>query len=162
MSIPITLENNWIENFLRALQSLNQPKVKTMTAEIKRIRYQEKQTLGEFFLYKDGKEIFNCKTLELPWKDNQFQISCVPKGNYKVVPRTSQKFKKHFHLLDVPNRTYILIHAGNYYTDILGCILVGSAYSDINKDGYLDVTSSKKTLGKILSLSPDGFDLIIS
>ena len=134
---------------------------KGMEATIKRIKYQEKQTLGEFTLFKDGHEIFNCKTLELPDLDNAFQKSHIPKGTYKVVPRTSIKFKNHFHILDVPNRTYILIHAGNYYTDILGCILVGDSFAYINKDSYLDVTNSVKTLKRLLELSPKGFKLTI-
>ena len=134
---------------------------KGMEATIKRIKYEEKQTLGEFTLFKDGKEIFNCKTLELPDLDNAFQKSHIPKGTYKVIPRTSVRFKNHFHILDVPDRTHILIHAGNYYTDILGCILVGENFAYINKDEYLDVTTSFKTLKKILELAPKGFKLTI-
>lgn len=132
-----------------------------MEATINRIKYQEKQTLGEFTLFKNGTEIFNCKTLELPDLDNAFQKSHIPKGTYKVIPRTSVKFKKHYHILDVPDRTYILIHAGNYYTDILGCILVGENFAYINKDENLDVTNSKNTLKKILELAPEGFTLTI-
>jgi hypothetical protein len=143
------------------MQKSKQPPKKGMEATIKRIKYQDKQTLGEFTLFKDGQEIFNCKTLELPDLDNAFQKSHIPKGTYEVIPRTSVKFKNHYHILDVPNRTYILIHAGNYYTDILGCILVGQDFAYINKDSYLDVTNSKNTLKKILELAPKGFKLTI-
>jgi len=72
--------------------------------------------------------------LELPWKDNQQKVSCIPLGTYSVKRRHSDRFKEHFHIQDVPNRTWILIHPGNYYTQIMGCVLVGGGFSDINND----------------------------
>lgn len=133
-----------------------------MTANINRFSHEEKQTLGEFTLFNNGKEIFRCKTLELPWLNNATQKSCIPTGTYKVVPRTSSKFKKHFHVTDVQGRSYILIHAGNYYWDILGCILVGDSHKDVNNDGFRDVLNSKNTLNKLLALAPNGFELKIT
>ena len=50
----------------------------------------------------------------------------------------------------MPNRSEILIHKGNYYTDILGCILIGSDLADINKDGLLDVTNSKNSVRRLM------------
>ncbi|MCP5109085.1 MAG: hypothetical protein GY950_37230 [bacterium] len=44
----------------------------------------------------------------------------------------------------------------------MGCVLVGSGFSDINSDGYLDVVSSKNTMGKLLEIMPDEFELTIS
>ena len=133
-----------------------------MRARIARDPSSDKQTLGEMIIIDDlGEEVFSCKTLELPWKDNQQNVSCIPVGDYEVKRRVSQKFKEHFHIQDVPNRTWILIHAGNYYTQIQGCVLVGAGFSDINSDGYLDVVSSKNTLSKLLELMPDTFQLTI-
>lgn len=129
--------------------------------KLRRITYESKQTTGELILYRDGKELFKCKTLELPWRDNNFQVSCIPNGKYKVVPRWSQKFKSHFHILDVPKRDHILFHAGNYFKDILGCVLVGDSLRDINGDGFKDVLNSKTTLKRILELAPKGFQLEI-
>lgn len=133
-----------------------------MKATITRDPSSDKQTLGEMIITDDsGKEIFSCKTLELPWKDNQQNVSCIPTGTYSVKRRHSERFKEHFHILDVPNRTWILIHAGNYYTQIKGCVLVGDRFSDINKDGYLDVVNSRNTMKKLLDLLPDEFQLTI-
>ena len=133
-----------------------------MKAKLNRQIKTERQTLGELTLTNSsGTVLLRCKTLELPWKNNIRQKSCIPTGDYKIIPRTSTKFKKHFHVTNVPNRDYILIHSGNYNTDILGCILVGADFVDLNGDGDLDVTSSKVTLNKILSLAPDGFKLSI-
>ncbi|TWP30516.1 hypothetical protein ETU09_00515 [Apibacter muscae] len=133
-----------------------------MKAVITRKKFEKVQTLGELELYNNQNQlIYKCKTLELPWKNNQLRVSCIPEGIYQVNPRTSAKFKKHFHVVPTEPRSYILIHAGNYYTDIQGCILVGTAYSDINKDGYLDVVNSKVALNRLLGLAPKGFELII-
>lgn len=114
-----------------------------------------KQTEGLLYVIDNDKIIFECKTLELPWKDNHFQVSCIPAGIYTAKKRLTKysHFKyEHFHILDVKNRDNVLIHGGNYYTDILGCILVGKEYIDMNNDGIRDVTSSRNTLRKILSL----------
>ena len=64
--------------------------------------------------------------------------------------------------MDVPDRNYILIHAGNYYSDIRGCILVGMDHLDINKDGFKDVTYSKDTLKKLYKILPEKFELEIN
>lgn len=131
------------------------------TVSIKRTSHEKKQTLGTMEVLKEGKFVYSCKTLELPWLGNAPQKSCIPTGTYKVVKRVSPKYGAHFHILNVPNRSYILIHHGNYHTDILGCVLVGQAHQDINGDGYRDVTSSKVTMAKLNKLLPDAFNLVI-
>ena len=82
---------------------------------------------------------FNCRTLELPWRENQRQISCIPPGEYDVEIRLSNKYGRVYWVRHVPNRTYILIHSGNYAGDksqgfkshVMGCILLGK------KSGFL-------------------------
>jgi hypothetical protein len=100
------------------------------------------------------------KTLELPWKDNERKVSCIPIGKYDVVKRKSPKYGNHFHVQDVPNRDMILIHSGNYISDILGCILPGRNPADINNDGYSDVTHSKQTMAELNKILPEKFKLI--
>ena len=108
-------------------------------------------------------KIFECKTLELPWKDNKTNVSCVPKSVYKVLHRTSEKYKKHFILQDVRDRRYILIHQGNFNTDTRGCILVGSSFRQVNNDSLLDITSSKRTLSQLLEATEgEVFELTIT
>ena len=136
-------------------------------------RYYETQTEGELELYnEDTHEIeFKCKTLELPWIENLTNISCIPEGFYDVVPRTSAKYKKHFHVTDVEGRSFILIHHGNYAgsdnpntgrSDIRGCILVGKSHIDLDGDGIKEVTNSKWTMEALLEVAPDGFVLEIT
>jgi hypothetical protein len=134
-----------------------------MKAKLTRTLYQDKQTLGILELFDDkGKEVFECFTLELPDLKNQKQKSCIPKGNYDVVIRRSARFGLHFHITNVVNRDFILIHSGNFFSDILGCVLVGSGLKYINKDKYKDVVNSRATLKRLLQLAPKGFQLTIS
>jgi hypothetical protein len=64
-----------------------------------------------------------CYSIELPWKDNQHRISCIPEGRYELTKRYNQRFGWHLLVNNVVNRNYILIHA---YNDALkeskGCI----------------------------------------
>ena len=90
-------------------------------------------------------------------------VSCVPKSVYKVLHRTSEKYKKHFILQDVRDRRYILIHQGNFNTDTRGCILVGSSFRQVNNDSLLDITSSKRTLSQLLEATEgEVFELTIT
>lgn len=84
----------------------------------------ERCTLGKLCL--DGVPV--CDTLELPWRENKSQISCIPCGTYPVVFREDPGSKyayRHLHVQDVPGRSWILVHIGNYPEDTLGCILPG-------------------------------------
>jgi hypothetical protein len=128
-----------------------------MRITLKRLSDDSVQTLG--ILTNVTGKVY--QTLELAWKKNAKQISCIPKGIYKVRKRTSAKYGEHFHILNVPNRDFVLIHHGNYHTDILGCILVGKGLADINKDGRLDVTGSRQAMKELLSTLPKEFELEI-
>jgi len=75
---------------------------------------------------------FSCFALELPWRDNIPNISCILAGTYPVAWRVSKRFSA-FHIQNVPNRSYILIHSGNFAGDVTkgfkthvqGCVLLG-------------------------------------
>lgn len=126
--------------------------------ELIRLSDDGKQTLGILYVVEDNKIIFTAKTLELPYKNNNNKISCIPEGEYKVTKRKTKHSRfKYEHLLinDVPNRDYILIHGANYYTDLLGCIALGDQFKDINGDNLDDVLNSLNTLRKLLTYIPD-------
>jgi hypothetical protein len=125
---------------------------------IKRISDDGVQTLGT--MHYDDKEV--AKTLELPWRNNAQRISCIPTGTYRVIRRTSKKYGRHFHILGVDSRSYILIHHANFYYQLLGCIGVGRAHIDINGDGLRDITASRATMTRLLNLLPKEFQLIIT
>ena len=125
----------------------------------------KEQTLGTLKVKALSNTIFKCYTLELPDLNNEPKISCIPKGVYPCRKRLASESGSlnydHILIENVPNRNWILIHAGNYVTQILGCIIVGDSHTDINKDGLKDVTDSRTTLRTILGLVPDRFELEI-
>jgi hypothetical protein len=68
-----------------------------------------------------GKSI--CNTIELPWRENETRVSCIPEGKYFIKKRYSQKFQWHLEVLDVKNRSLILFHpANNALLELNGCI----------------------------------------
>lgn len=119
------------------------------------------QTTGKMIVFDGDHKIMENYTLELPWNGNQHNSSCIPEGKYKVTKIYSPKFGKCFLLHDVPDRSAILIHKGNYNTDTRGCILVGNCFEDINQDGNLDVVGSTATLEKLLGVLSDEWTLHI-
>ena len=69
----------------------------------------------------EGKVI--CNTIELPWKNNETKVSCIPVGKYFIIKRFSKKFKWHLELIEVKNRSLILFHpANNALKELNGCI----------------------------------------
>lgn len=93
-----------------------------------------------------------CLTFELPYKDNEHDISCVLQGTYPIIPNTSDK---PWRLCNVPNRTAIDMHAGNTIADSLGCILLGFQFSP---NCILHSVDAVNYCKKIL---PEKFDLTI-
>lgn len=103
-----------------------------------------------------------CRTVELPWRDNQRGVSCIPEGTYPAAPFYSPHLGRTVYLLrDVPGRQEIEIHNGNfagdaakgYRTQVHGCILVGRSVGTIEIEGGGEqpgVTSSRATLDELL------------
>lgn len=93
-------------------------------------------TLGR--IYVKGKT-FN--TIELPWKDNQRNISRIPAGVYYY--RKTQRYsngKNCLWIQDVPNRSQILVHVGSKPQHSEGCVLVPSfehLYQTVETNGLI-------------------------
>ena len=133
-----------------------------MKSTLLRLRDDGQESLGTLFIYDELEKVFECKTLELPWKGNKTSISCIPTGTYHVNHRWSAKHKNHLKIEDVEGRTDILIHIANYVTQIEGCVGVGKTFADINGDGLTDITSSGNTLKELVSIVPiEGMSLEI-
>ena len=133
--------------------------VKVVNLLIIRETFTDKSTIGN--LYLDGEWL--CDTLELPWKDNQRSVSCIPAGQYKVRLRTARESatRDYLHLLveEVPNRDYILFHIGNAAKDTRGCVLVGiGTEQDFVKNSRLAMELLMK---EILNLGGTNINLII-
>lgn len=94
-----------------------------MHAIIQRAHMSKTRTLG--MMRVEGMNYPPIYTLERPWLDNRRLESCIPEGTYRCTPFNGQRFKNVWQVVDVPNRTAILFHAGNVVREIQGCILVG-------------------------------------
>lgn len=143
-------------NFAEAFKRLA-PYIKPAVI-ITRVMYDDIQVLGKLTYGS-----FTCRTLERPNKDNKPNISCIPKGTYKCKFTFSPKFMKYtYQIMNVPKRSGIRIHSGNYFFDIEGCILLGSGFKDINGDGKFDVINSRNVIRSFESLlNKKDFTLII-
>jgi hypothetical protein len=119
------------------------------TVTVKRLSDNGMQTLGALTFVAKNSSIFVCKTLELPWKNNTPKISCIPQGQYECKYTFSNHMNKFtYEILSVPERSGIRIHSANLYTQLLGCIALGSALKDLNLDGQQDVIHSGETILK--------------
>lgn len=52
-------------------------------------------------------------TLELPWKENKRNVSCIPEGEYKIRPFHSDTHGYCFEIYNVVNRDLIRMHSAN-------------------------------------------------
>lgn len=112
----------------------------------------EKQTLG-VFIAPDGKELFVAKTLELPDKNNQSQISCIPYGRYPVKKTWSPRYNDlRYEICFVPGRSGVRFDVANFANQLKGCVCMGAAHKDINADGNLDIIHSGTTIEKFNAL----------
>ena len=106
--------------------------------------YFKEGTQGTLFY----KTQFLCFTIELPWRFNERNVSCIPEGRYPLVTRYSSKRSHHIHVTDVENRSLILIHPANHALEELqGCIAPVTYLSGIGTGVY-----SRKAFQKVFSL----------
>ena len=110
-----------------------------------------------------------CVTLEDPWMDNMKNISCIPEGVYICREVESGRFGWSWYVQDVPGRSGILFHAGNWAGergvssgtgagDTTGCILLGQSFGVpriIGADGRVGVVSSRRAMEKFHKLLED-------
>jgi hypothetical protein len=109
---------------------------------LKRGHSDDKQQLGD--LTTKG---FTAKTMELSYKNNAKNISAIPKGTYTCKWTFSPRFMRYtYEVLNVPNRTGIRFHEGNYFFQINGCVMLGTHFTDLNKDRHADLANSRKTI----------------
>jgi hypothetical protein len=89
-----------------------------------------------------------CYTIELPWLQNQRQISCVPEGEYQLRKRFSKKYGWHIQLQNVTNRDLILFHPANdALKELKGCIAPVTFITGIGKGSM-----SRKALKKLIEI----------
>ena len=91
-------------------------------------------------------------TLELPWRDNERNRSCIPPGEYScqyMEQSSSGKYRGCFHVKNVPGRSEILIHNGNLPEHTKGCIIIGKRVGYLTGiPAVLNSVSALRELGR--------------
>lgn len=114
-----------------------------------------------------GQETFH--SMELPWKENAKDISCIPGGTYSLIPYESPRHGSTWRLHNpalnvwgfarfgpVGARTEIEIHTGNLVSESKGCLLVGLSNGQLN--GEPAVIDSLSALERLRALIDDTED----
>ena len=99
-------------------------------------------TLGRLAL--EG-ETEGMHVMEPPWRDNRPNRSCIPAGLYRVQPHRSPRYGACYLVCDVPERSHVLVHAGNiggdvelgWHTHTLACLLPGLARGRLRVRGRM-------------------------
>lgn len=128
-----------------------------MIITLRTIKQDDHGTFG--IMLKDDETL--CHTCEDPWNNNHRGDSCIPAGKYECKIHNGVKYKNVWEVTNVPGRSAILIHNGNYTTDTQGCILVGDGYLRDEKMNIVGVSNSKATLQVLRDMLPDAFTLTV-
>ena len=123
-------------------------------AHLQRIKTSDQGTIGFLTIHQTSFAI-----IELPWKNNEPNFSCIPEGSYSVVVRRSSKYGVTYWLQNVVDRSWILIHSGNYAGDVFkhykthsaGCLLIGTTHGILN--GQVAVLASRIAFVKFMQLA---------
>lgn len=130
--------------------------------------------LGTFgaIMFPDG---FGLHTLELPWEENARDISCIPCGIYTCEIDDSPRWGSAYHVREVPGRSHILFHYGNWagrksmphlQSKVAGCILVGLSREPIKGSGrdeeQLGLAKTRKACDDMMAhLKGEPFELLV-
>jgi hypothetical protein len=106
------------------------------------IRLEENYTQGTFGVLRINKEVF-CVTLEPAARQNVPFVSSIPAQQY-----ICEKYGNTFQVMNVPERSHIIFHAGNALTDTRGCIILGEHFGKLRGDRA--VLNSGNTLRKFI------------
>jgi len=133
-----------------------------MKATLTRVMVNTTTTIGLLIVRNETNTYFaDFKTLELEYSDNKQRESCIPIGTYTCKLRFSEKYKFHYILENVPNRSMILIHSGNFDQDTKGCILIGKSLSFDIKNREVMIQKSVLALKEFINLMGESFVLTI-
>jgi hypothetical protein len=100
-------------------------------------RYDPEGTNGEL-------KLVVCNTIELPWLQNQRNVSCIPEGRYELKLRTTAKRGRHLLVVNVKGRDGILIHPANdAKKELLGCIAPVTTHTSPGKGSQSRLANEK-------------------
>ena len=98
--------------------------------------------------------------LELPWRDNKTDMSCIPPGAYTAIRHYSKTLKQWvWWLQDVPGRTFIYLHIANKPSELLGCLAMGLGLGLLS--GEPAMVNSTAAMTRLLDIPHDTIEVTI-
>jgi hypothetical protein len=102
-----------------------------------------------------------CYSIELPWKNNEQNISCIIAGAYPYRKEIHPKFGRCLRLFAISEREGVLMHAGSFAGDVSlgwksdssGCVIIGSKIEKIKKQKA--AINSRATLDTLILSLPE-------
>lgn len=89
-------------------------------------------------------------TLELPWRNNERNVSCIPVGSYECSQFRSRKYGSTIRVNSVPERSGIIFHVGNFPEDTRGCVLVGTGFSTYRGSAIIESKRAMENFREML------------
>lgn len=128
------------------------------SAIIVRFRQDQDGTFGRLFLPNGAERT----SAEPPWKDNRTDVSCIPPGKYECELNESPHHGFCPEILNVPGRTHVRMHAGNFAGDVeagrksetKACVLPGKGFAVL--EGQSVVSGSRAALAELMETVSDG------
>lgn len=120
----------------------------------------EESVQGTFGVLIICSQVF-CVTLECPDKLNECNISSIPAQQYQCIRIHSPQFGETFEIVDVPNRSHVLFHAGNVVKHTKGCVILAQYFGKLHGDRA--VLNSGNTFKEFMEImkNVDMFNLTI-
>lgn len=112
----------------------------------------EESNQGTFGVLVICSQVF-CVTLEPSDELNKKNISNIPAQQYQCMKIRSSRFGETFELVDVPNRSHVLFHAGNTVGSTSGCVLLAQYFGKLY--GNRAILNSGVTFKKFMSIMKD-------
>ena len=127
---------------------------------VRLIRLEEDHLYGTFGALIIDSKLF-CWTLEPPDELNQQSISSIPAQQYRCKRCSSDRYPDTFQVMNVPGRTKILFHKGNFDEHTEGCILLARKYGVLR--GGRAIMNSGDTFNQFMEIMQgiDEFSLTI-
>ena len=108
-------------------------------------------------------------TVEPPDRGNRPNLSCIPSGRYTVSVRHSPKYGKVYTVNNVPGRSHILLHHGNFggdktlgfRTHSAGCIILGSRKGRLHgQNAVLNSRTARRKFELAMNWQPFKLEII--
>lgn len=138
------------------------------SAILNRFYESDQGTKSVLLAFNNKQEKKSFRILELPWRNNEQNISRIPNGKYNCKIHKSKKFGTVYHIENVENRTWILTHSGNFAGDTskgfkthsYGCLIIGKYFGVLSNQ--LAVLLSRVTLKDFMNfMNYENFELTI-